>query len=221
MRDDVEATPEERVMSLAYKVSAYNRQRKFEAFMEMVAPNETTKILDVGFSDDEYSDSDNFLEKHYPYPENITALGLDVPARFSHRYPRVSAVQYDGKRFPFKDKAFDVCWSNAVLEHVGSRQDQILFLREVARVADLGWVTTPNKHFPVEVHTRTPLLHYLPKPVFHKYLCVTGRQWAAGDYMNLLSLGEARKLLAAANIKSYSIFKNRLLAFPLDFVIVL
>src|SRR5687767_5054937 len=104
-------------MSLAYKVSAYNRQRKFEAFMEIVRPNRTTKILDVGFSDDEFSESDNFLEKHYPYPENITALGLDVADRFLHRYPQVPAIRYDGKRFPFRDHAFDVSWSNAVLEH--------------------------------------------------------------------------------------------------------
>ncbi len=61
-------------------------------------------------------------------------------------------------------------WSNAVLEHVGTRDDQLLFLREVRRVGRRVFLTTPNRHFPVEVHTRTPLLHWLPKPVFERYL---------------------------------------------------
>jgi len=37
------------------------------------------KVLDVGFLDLEYSSTYNFIEKHYPYPERLTALGVQVP----------------------------------------------------------------------------------------------------------------------------------------------
>lgn len=207
-------------MSIAYKISVYNRKRKWKIFLEVIKPSSKTTILDVGFSEDEYSEIENFLEKNYPYLQNVTALGIDTPKEFLKRYPEVKAIKYDGKNFPFKDQTFDICWSNAVIEHVGNKDRQIMFLREVKRVAKAAFITTPNKHFPIEVHTRAPLLHLLPKKLFDKYLILIRKKWATGNYMNLLSLKDIRNLLMAAGISNYKIIKNRLLFFTLDFVII-
>jgi len=230
-------------MSLAYKISGWNRGRKWQLFLAAIQPTAKTTILDIGFSEEEYSDTDNFLEKHHPYLEQITALVIDTPDELLHartdprvqvsnaailskrmassaRYPQIKIVNYDGKIFPFSTKKFDVCWSNAVLEHVGDESQQILFLKEIKRVAKIAFITTPNKHFPIEVHTRTPLLHFLPKKVFDYYLRFIGKAWAAGDYMNLLSIRDLRRLLHAAGITKYRIIKNRLLFFVLDFIII-
>lgn len=207
-------------MSLAYRISAYNRRRKWRLFQAAFPPRPDFSILDVGFSEKEYAPTDNFLEKNYPYPDKITALGVDKPRDFGHRYPRVRAVQYDGEKFPFADKSFDLAWSNAVLEHVGSREAQRRFLSEINRVSKRAFLTTPNRLFPIEVHTRTILLHLLPRPFFHRYLKLIGKSWAAGDYMHLLSLGEIKRLLSEAGIKEYRIIKNRLGGFILDFIII-
>ncbi|MBD2778483.1 methyltransferase domain-containing protein [Iningainema tapete] len=231
-------------MSFAYKVSGWNRKRKWDLFLKEIQPTADTTILDIGFSEEEYSDTDNFLEKHYPYLEQITALCLETPEAYLHardkaefqvpeeailakrkqsstRYPQLKVVTYDGKTFPFPDKSFDVCWSNAVLEHVGDRPQQILFLKEIQRVAKVAFITTPNRYFPIEVHTRTPLLHFLPKKIFDRYLHFVGKGWAADEYMYLLSLRDVHKLLQAAEITQYKIIQNRLLSFVLDFVIIL
>ena len=53
-------------------------------------------------------------------------------------------------------------FSNAVIEHVGGRAEQRRFVDESLRVAPRAFVTTPNRWFPVEVHTRLPLVHWLP-----------------------------------------------------------
>ena len=127
---------------------------------------------------------------------------------------------YDGKIFPFEDKCFDVCWSNAVIEHVGDYDRQLLFLNEIKRVAKNAYITTPNRFFPIEVHTRTPFLHYLPKPVFDQYLNVVGKGWAAGDYMYIRSYSEIQKLLADAGIKNFIVKRNRLMFWTIDFVIM-
>lgn len=205
-------------MSLAYKISSFNRKRKWRIFKELFAINPQLNILDIGFSEKEYSDTDNFLEKNYPYPEKITALGVDSPKEFLIRYPKVKAISYDGINFPFADKLFDICWSNAVIEHVGDREKQLHFLKEVRRVAKSGFITTPNRKFPIEVHTRIPLLHYLPKRIFDKFLNLINKGWASGDYMHLLSISETKELLAKAGFKNYKIIKNRLL-WTLDFII--
>lgn len=230
-------------MSLAYKISAWNRRRKFQLFLTAIQPNPKTTILDCGFGEEETSDSGNFLEKHYPYLKQITALVIDTPERFLHgspdsqvevpeaeilfkrnqaaaQYPQLKIIPYDGKIFPFSDQSFDVCWSNAVLEHVGDEQRQILYLKEIKRVAKVAFITTPNKHFPIEVHTRTLFLHFLPKKLFDAYLRFIGKTWASGNYMNLLSIQDLHKLLHAAGITQYKIIKNRLLFFVLDFVII-
>lgn len=207
-------------MSLAYRISGYNRRRKWQLFLKRLRPSREDKILDAGFSEEEYSATDNFLEKNYAWQDNITALGIEEPIKFQKRYPAARVVKYDGKIFPFQDKEFNIVWSNAVLEHVGDHSAQRRFLREIKRVGQRAFITTPNRCFPIEVHTRTPFLHWLPKCWFDVYLNLTGRRWAAGDYMRLLSFSELKRLLAEAGIKDYQIIKNRLLGLTLDFVIV-
>jgi hypothetical protein len=64
-------------MSLAYRVAAYNREKKWQIFLREIAPTREMRVLDVGFTSIEYSNTDNFIEKHYPYPEMLTALGID------------------------------------------------------------------------------------------------------------------------------------------------
>jgi len=190
-------------MSIAYRVSGWNRKRKWKLFLNIFKPNRSMRVLDVGYTEKEYSSTDNFIEKHYPFPENLTALGINDAGTISQRYPKVKFVQYTGKIFPFKDKEFDLCWSNAVIEHVGSRNDQLYYLMEIKRVSNRAFLTTPNKYFPIEVHTRTPFIHFLPKDLFDRYLCLIGKKWGTGSYMNLLGKADFRKLLELARIEHY------------------
>ena len=104
----------------------------------------------------------NFLEERYPWPARITALGLHDGERFRARYPEIRYVQGDACALPFADGEFDVVHSNAVIEHVGERERQEAFVREAVRVGKRVFLTTPNRWFPVEVHTRLPLVHWLP-----------------------------------------------------------
>jgi hypothetical protein len=207
-------------VSFAYRISAFNRARKWSLFMSEMCPTHETMVLDVGFCEDEYSLTDNYIEKHYPHPERLTALGVDTALKFARRYPQVRAVTYDGKRFPFADKQFDICWSAAVLEHVGGPDAQELFLKEIKRVSRRAFVTTPNRLFPVEVHTRTPLLHYLPKNLFDRYLVRIGKPWATSRYIHMLSEPELNSRLSQAQIAHYHLVRNRILGFTVDFVAI-
>ena len=207
--------------SIADRVSAFNRARKWRYFSRVVPITSALSVLDVGFSDKEFSGGANYLEKHYPYPERITALGIEEPVEFRVRYPKVKVVRYDGGRFPFADDAFDIAWSNAVIEHVGRRDRQLFFLQEMVRVSRMAFLTTPNRRFPVEVHTRTPVLHYLPKRLFDAYLRAIGKGWAAGEYMHLLGRRDLISLLRDAGVERYDLIENRLAGLVLDFVVII
>lgn len=206
---------------IANLISKNNRTSKYKLFLDVIRPLESDKILDVGVNNWEYSPVDNFLEKNYPYLENITALGVDSNDEFKKRYPKVNSIVYDGFYFPFGDKVFDIGWSNAVIEHVGDIERQVLFLKELKRTCKRVYFTTPNRYFPFEVHTRYPLIHWLPKRIFDRILQFTPQKWASGDYMYLLSRKKLEKILKEAGITDYKIYKNRFCGFTMDFSIII
>ena len=118
----------------------------------------------------------NFFEEHYPWPERITALGLHDGAGFRARYPGIEYVQGDACALPFGDGEFDIVFSNAVIEHVGGRERQRQLVSEAIRVGRRVFITTPNRRFPVEVHTRLPLVHWLPDAVAHPVYRALGQE---------------------------------------------
>ena len=77
--------------------------------------------------------------------------------------PAASIVLGDGVSLPFRDRSFDLVFSNSVIEHVGSREQQARFAAEIARVGKRYWVQTPNRYFPIEQHLWTPLIHWMPR----------------------------------------------------------
>jgi SAM-dependent methyltransferase len=152
---------------LADAISLRSRKRKLRLFLDELAPTPKTTVLDVGADELGFGESDgcatlNFFEELYPWPEQITALGLHEGVGFRERYPGIRYVQGDGCALPFEDGAFDIVFSNAVIEHVGGRERQRRLVSEALRVGRRVFITTPNRMFPVEVHTRLPLVHWLP-----------------------------------------------------------
>jgi SAM-dependent methyltransferase len=83
----------------------------------------------------------------------------------------------DGRRLPFRDGAFDVVFSNAVIEHVGRFDKQRLFAEECRRVGKSYFVTTPNRGFPIEPHLLTPFVHWLPRRMLTRKLLRFGTLW--------------------------------------------
>lgn len=209
------------MLKIINKISDRNRENKYNIFINLFSPNANTKILDVGASELEYRQTSNYLEKKYPYPGNITVLGIDDYNEFCIRYPQVTVVKYDGEVFPFEDNKFDMCWCNAVIEHVGDRRKQEIFLNEIIRVSKCAFISTPNKHFIYEPHTKVLFLHFLPKNIFNIIVKLIGKPWAGGDYMHLLGERDIVNLLNKCNIDKYRIIKNKLLCFTIDFVIII
>jgi SAM-dependent methyltransferase len=145
--------------------SLRSREQKLRFFFELLQPGPETTVLDVGVTDAPFGagSTDNFFEARYPWPWQITAVGDTGLDRFRAAFPTVRAVQADGRALPFADGEFELGFSNAVIEHVeGGREGQRQFVRELTRVARRVFVTTPNRFFPVEVHTLLPFAHWLP-----------------------------------------------------------
>jgi SAM-dependent methyltransferase len=147
------------------RVSMASRERKLRLLLDLYRPGPETTVVDVGVTDAPFGggSTDNFFEALYPWPERITGVGHTELDRFAAAFPQVRAVRADGRALPFDDGAFDIGFSNAVVEHVaGGRDGQRRFVGELCRVARQVFVTTPNRWFPVDPHTRLPFVHWLP-----------------------------------------------------------
>jgi hypothetical protein len=151
---------------VASRVSMRSRERKLQLFLDLLQPGPETTVVDVGVTDAPFGagSTDNFFEARYPWPERITGVGRTELDRFAAAFPQVRAVRADGRALPFGNAEFDLAFSNAVVEHVaGGREGQRQFVHELCRVSRRVFVTTPNRRFPLEVHTLLPFVHWLPK----------------------------------------------------------
>jgi SAM-dependent methyltransferase len=194
-----------------------SREKKYNYIINTTKPSELSSILDVGCADIEYSLYDNYFEKRYPFPENITALSIYPLEQFKKRYKNIKAVTYDGSAFPFEDKDFSIVISNAVIEHVGGIEDQLFFIKELGRVGQQFVFTTPAKEFPIEIHTNYPFIHWLPASYFDKLISLLGKPWAAGNYMHLLNRHDIESLMQSAKITDYIISTIRFGPFPIHY----
>ncbi|MDB5230135.1 MAG: hypothetical protein JWN76_940 [Chitinophagaceae bacterium] len=60
------------------------------------------------------------------------------------------------------DKSYDIVFSNSVIEHLHSWENQVKMAKEVLRVGKNYFIQTPNYWFPIEPHYVFPLFQYLP-----------------------------------------------------------
>jgi hypothetical protein len=156
-------------MALATKIyrvfGARFRKRRMEWLVREFS--DCQSILDIGGEAPTWQDF---------RPSNLTLL--NVGTRPLDLEASVSYLQGDGRALPAADGAFDLAYSNSVIEHVGSLEDQRRFAQEMQRVGRRVYCQTPNKWFPLETHSLGLLLHWLPgawqSPVFYRYLTLQG-----------------------------------------------
>jgi len=165
------------------------RMKIYNALADCVPLNDLESVIDVGATADDKKDSSNFFEKTYPHPKRITALSNQDASWMESEWDGLKFVQGDALNMPFNDKTFDLAFSNAVIEHVGSRENQAAFIQECVRVSKkYVFITTPNRFYPIELHTVLPLLHWLPAKAYRRILRILGKSFFADESnLNLLS----------------------------------
>ena len=163
--------------------------------MLKLKPKPGDRILDVGVSNDTGIGS-NMLEQLYPCRENPTCASLTDGKLILAAYPGVHHVQIKaGAQLPFDNNEFDIIYSNAVLEHAGSRVQQGKFIAEICRVARRRFFAVPDRGFPIEHHTCLPLIHWLPKSWFRALFRGPRYDfWSQEENLNCLSTSDIRAL---------------------------
>ncbi len=202
--------------SLANRAALAVRIKIFRKLKALVDFSQTQTVLDVGVTADRGRIESNFFENMFPYPDRITALSDQNASWMEQQFPGLRFVQGDGRSMPFLDNSFDLVFSSAVLEHVGSHERQCDFICECLRVARRCiFLTTPNRLHPLEFHTALPVLHWLPRDVHRMLLSALGmKELAQEENLNLLSAGDIKRMCHTLGISNYTLTTVSFLGLP-------
>ena len=193
------------------------RKKRFRLFLELIETMpRPLKIIDVGGTALFWERMGFTGQKDI----NITILNI---RNDSMELPGFVTVTGDARRMQqFSDKAFDIAFSNSVIEHVGGFEEQKLMADEMKRIGKKIFLQTPNRYFPVEPHFLFPFFQFLPLWLKVKLLMKFNLGWYARvgnekkareicQSIRLMTKSELRKLFPGADIyeeKFYGVIKS-------------
>ena len=189
------------------------RRAVFDLFMRECMPGPDSRVADFGVSGHRDHPVHHFFETLYPYKDKLTAIGraAEDASWFPQQFPGLTFLEADLCKIPRPDGYFDAGICNAVVEHAGTREQQKALVQEICRVCRKVLFSTPNKGFPLELHTFLPFLHWLPGPTYRAILRTLGfRHFADVTNLNLLDAGSFLTLFPPSR-------RNRLLKIGLPF----
>lgn len=148
-RDPGADPTEGRIHRLYALVNSRFRRRRMRRFQDLVPVTPETRVLDVGGT--------MYNWTYARVRPRLTFINLgprpgDLP-------DEVQYIHGDATRMPFPTGAFDVVFSNSVIEHLSSYRRQRAMAEEVRRVGQRYFVQTPDVAFPIEPHLLTPCIH--------------------------------------------------------------
>jgi len=195
------------------------RSRRFKYFERLVdGLSHPIRILDIGGT------AEFWEQRGWAGREDaeITAVNLSAAPQ---RFPNIQVVKGDATNLSeYADEQFDVAFSNSVIEHVFTKQNQLSMASEVQRVAKAYWVQTPNFWFPMEPHFHVLGWQWMPRNVRVGILRKRRCGWrgpcpelekaqAAVDEVRLMTKREIRKAFPNARI-----WTERIYGLPKSFV---
>lgn len=144
------------------------RRRRLEMIVELAADfRPPVRVLDVGGTESFWLSAGDALYSNLA----ITLLNLEAVEVSD---PKMTSVAGDGRDMSEIDTdAFDIVFSNSVIEHVGGHAERVRMANEIRRTGRSYFVQTPSRFFPLEPHFHVPMFQFFPLRVraelLHRY----------------------------------------------------
>ncbi|MEM6893672.1 MAG: class I SAM-dependent methyltransferase [Bacteroidota bacterium] len=194
------------------------RQKRILFFKEKIdLLPKPIRILDVGGHQDFWTNA-GFQNNQ---DIQITILNLEARDMAFDNYTSVSGDATDLSEYTSNE--FDIAFSNSVIEHLYTAENQKKMADEIMRVGVYHYVQTPNKYFIIEPHYLLPFFQFVPKRIRFWILTKTRlsrfKKWSEKnarlylDEIVLLSQNDVKKLFPISKI-----WKERFLGFNKSFV---
>ena len=145
-----------------HSLAEKTRLRRWELLAQELPDFGSMRVLDLG-------GTTLFWERAPIRPKFVTVINLGAPG---DGLSWVRPIEGDALEAPalVGDEAFDLVFSNSLIEHLGGHLNRVRFAEIVRALAPRYAVQTPYRYFPVEPHWVFPGMQFLP---------VNARTWLA------------------------------------------
>jgi hypothetical protein len=169
------------------------RRRRMKTFFSWMGASPAIRLLDIGGTVQTWS-----VESPIHESFAITLLNNRFYEPPADR--RFTSVTGSATNLPFTDRSFDIAFSNSVIEHMGTWEQQQKFASEARRVALNLWIQTPARSFPIEPHLLAPWIQYLPRRIQHRIV-----QWTPRA---ILTPGVVHEIVDEVRLLTYREFRE-------------
>ena len=221
-----EETYSEAKKSLLYrilqKITLNARNQFFNLFLVNNNYSENKSVIDIGSTPSLEKEQNTFLQKVKDNP-NVTCLSNQDCKILQKKYKNIKKVIIgDAKNTMLENNSFDIVHSNATIEHIGSFEEQVLFVKEMFRISKESiFIQTPNRFYPIDFHTILPFVHWLPNKIHRKILKFLKLDFYAEEKnLNLLDIRELKKICEILKITKYKILKYKLFFLTSNLILV-
>lgn len=148
-------------VSLLYRRKTYERrQLTYSSIIYSLLENAKGNILDIG------TGTGSIFDLLHPKSEELM-VGLDVDrtAVKSLGKRRFNAVIADAEHMPFRDGIFHATLLISCIEHLSCAPRCVKEIKRVTVENGSCIVQLPNLQWPIEPHTKFPLLGFMPNPI--------------------------------------------------------
>ena len=205
------------------KVIFNARNEFFNLFLVNNKYSKYKSVIDIGSTPSIDEEQNIFLENTKDN-QNITCLSNQDCRILQKKYKNIKNVIIGDARDTMLEKdSFQIVHSNATIEHVGSFENQVSFVREMLRISKESiFIQTPNRFYPIDLHTILPFIHWLPKKIHRKILKFLKKDfYSKEENLNLLTAKELKKICEILNIKKFKILKYKLLFLTSNLILII
>ena len=174
-----------------------------------IKDNDIESFLDVGTTEENELESSNYFVKNfYKIKIKNSISDQEIKNNNFNKFLRKS-ITSEFLETEIENYKSDLVISSATIEHVGSYENQIKMLENIIKLTNkYFFITTPNRFFPIDFHTKLPIIHMLPKKIHRKILrLINLKEYAEEENLNLLDENTINKLI---NTQQNATFKIRI-----------
>ena len=205
------------------KITFKARNEFFNLFLVNNNYSKYKSVIDIGSTPSIEKEQNTFLENTKDN-QNVTCLSNQDCRILQKKYKNIKNVIIgDAISTLLKDNSFDIVHSNATIEHVGSFENQVSFVREMLKISkESVFIQTPNRLYPLDFHTILPFIHWLPKKIHRKILKFLKKDfYSKEENLNLLTAKDLKEICKILNIKRYKILRYKLLFLISNLILVI
>ena len=207
------------------KTSKKFREKRFSVFQSFINSHHFNTegkitILDVGGTI-HFWEQMGFIEK-----QNVEITILNLQKEEINHYSHIKCILGNGCDMKeFTDNTFDVVFSNSVIEHVRTFQNQEKMAKEIQRVGKAYFLQTPNYWYFLEPHFLFFGFQFLPIKARAFLLRKFQLGWypKIKDYNRSIEIAQRIRLLRKKELKklfpSAMIVKEKLFGFTKSFMV--